>query len=90
MRTVLLPPQTHARGLNWHGVLGHGSRVYSTPSVTLVSGGHKFMQLSLGVHHTCGVTANHTAFCCELFKQQGLGHTGAVRPPMHSPHCRNL
>ena len=44
-----------------------------------VVGGHKFVQLSLGATHTCGITPDHRAYCWgENFTGQlGVGATGA-------------
>jgi alpha-tubulin suppressor-like RCC1 family protein len=51
-------------GDNSRGQLGVGS-VDADPhqSPVAVAGGHKFIQLSLGPTHTCGITTDHKAYC---------------------------
>lgn len=51
-------------GFNGQGNLGNGTVNGSEPSRVLVSGGYKWMDFSLGLQHTCGLTAaGDPAYC---------------------------
>ena len=50
-------------GSNLSGELGNGSSSDGESSPTAVSGGLSFTQLAAGNAHTCGITADGTAYC---------------------------
>lgn len=50
-------------GVNIYGQLGDGTGSGSTRVPIAVIGSHEFVQLTVGDNHTCGVTADGTAYC---------------------------
>lgn len=72
-------------GDNSRGQLGLGTidNMTSHRSPAPVAGGHKFIQLSLGATHTCGVTLQHQVLCWgeNATGQAGDGTTTDVATP---------
>ncbi|AWV90541.1 Ig-like domain-containing protein [Bradymonas sediminis] len=56
--------KVHCWGGNRFGDLGNGAANLVEPSRTLVSGDFAWLDLSLGVHHSCGQARNSTAALC--------------------------
>ncbi|HKR56285.1 MAG TPA: hypothetical protein VJS20_08285, partial [Gemmatimonadales bacterium] len=61
-------------GSGLDGELGNGTSGNAAFSATpvLVSGGHKFVQVTVGANHACGITSGSAAYCW------GLGTSGAL------------
>ncbi len=65
-------------GLNNYGQLGNGSKADSSSVPVAVSGGLKFISLSAGRFHACGVTADDAVWCWGGFG--GLGSVVRANP----------
>lgn len=50
-------------GDGWYGQLGNGKAGVSSVAPARVSGGHRYVALSSGVWHTCGLDLEGQAFC---------------------------
>lgn len=72
-------------GANNYGELGLGG-VDAVPHTTpdSVAGAITFLQLTAGGHHTCGIAADHAAYCWGVNDAGELG-TGAVTAPQGQP-----
>lgn len=60
------------------GQLGDARRVHSTTPVPVSSGGQRFIRITAGFRHTCGIVADGTAYCWgdNTFGQLGVGSRG--------------
>ena len=72
---------TYCWGRNSYGSLGDGSSGWGSETPVLVQGGYKFTSLGNGYDHTCGLTANGSAYCWgdNASGQIGDGTSGAWR-----------
>ena len=73
-------------GLNYAGQLGVGTSYWSQPTPMMVTGGHRFSQVSTGLAHACAITdGSRQAWCWgnDDFGQLGDGvpTVGGVRNP---------
>jgi alpha-tubulin suppressor-like RCC1 family protein len=66
-------------GLNNFGQLGNGSKAESSSMPVAVSGGLKFVSLSAGRFHACGVTVDDAVWCWG-----GFGGLGSIVRDMPS------
>jgi len=60
-------------GENVHGALGTGSSGDTSYIPVPVSGGLKFLSISAGLLHTCGLTTAHAAYCWGVNDYHALG-----------------
>jgi len=70
-------------GRNGHGQLGNGSKAGSYKSALPVQGGLRFLSVSAGFHHTCGITVDGSAYCWGSGQYGKLGNDsndGSVVP----------
>jgi alpha-tubulin suppressor-like RCC1 family protein len=65
---VTTDDQAYCWGDNGLGQLGHGTHTRRLTPVP-VAGGLRFVQVSSGYTHTCGVTTDHRVYC--------WGHNGS-------------
>ncbi len=71
-------------GNNGWGALGAGSNVGYSATPLAVAGNLKFVRLSAGIDHACGVTAAHATYCWghNDWGQFGIGTTGSLPSPV--------
>jgi alpha-tubulin suppressor-like RCC1 family protein len=55
--------RTWCWGNNFFGQLGSGDTASARPAPMMIRGNHRFLQLSAGGTHTCGVDSDHQAWC---------------------------
>jgi alpha-tubulin suppressor-like RCC1 family protein len=66
-------------GSNSYGELGNGtSTFFATPTPVAVAGGHLFTQVTVGYHHSCGVTTDQVIFCWGYNKEGQLGDSSTA------------
>lgn len=64
----------YCAGGNRYGQLGNGTRSDSYTAAQLVQGGLRFVSLSAGHGHTCGVTTNFSVYCWGMGSNGQLGN----------------
>jgi len=70
---VTLDSLAYCWGAGGFGQLGAGGDVLGSLTPIAVAGGLRFIQVSAGIEHTCGVTTGHRAYCWGL---NGSGRLG--------------
>lgn len=67
----------HCWGRNGYGQIGTGATGAPVPTPAIVTGGHTYTTLAVGVAHTCGITADGVAHCWgwNVTGQLGIGNT---------------
>jgi len=78
--------QAYCWGYNFSGRLGTGDQADASVPVAVIQGDLKFQSLALGGEHTCGLTADGSAYCwgSNLYGQLGTGSN----QPMLTPSAR--
>ncbi len=76
--------QAYCWGNNGWGALGAGSNVGYSATPLAVAGNHRFVKLSAGLDHACGVTAANASYCWghNDWGQFGIGATGSAPTPV--------
>lgn len=66
-------------GENLYGEIGDGSEGVPRIIPTLVAGGRRFVQVDVGISHSCGVTPHDRAFCWGYGGNGQVGDGGSTR-----------
>lgn len=74
---------TYCWGYNEHGQVGNGARAYRQLFPELVQGGVRFVSITAGAFHTCGLAEDGKAWCWGLNTsgQLGTGDTNLAQQP---------
>jgi alpha-tubulin suppressor-like RCC1 family protein len=80
--TAATPAAAYCWGNNWYGQLGNGTKTDSYTPVA-VTGGPTFVTVTVGLNHTCGLTADSLAYCWgrNTFGALGVGDTAMRLTP---------
>jgi alpha-tubulin suppressor-like RCC1 family protein len=66
-------------GNNFHGQLGDGSAASASSGPVPVAGGLRFLSISAGFEHTCGVTTDSRVYCWGRNQERQVSMDSAVR-----------
>lgn len=81
---IALNADAYCWGNNGWGVLGSGSNAAMSTVPVKVAGGHKFVKISAGSDHACGIDNAGKAWCWgnNDWRQQGAGTSAASNVPV--------